>query len=370
MDATPVLGARTGVGQFCHELIHALAERDDVALTAFALTWRRRGQLPGQLPGKVGVVRRPLAARPLRGCWKRSSYPPIEWWTGRTDVVHGTNFVVPPARRAGMVVTVHDLTTVRFPELCTDDALEYPNLIRRALRRGALVHTPSAAVAAEVVDHFGVDPDRVTPVAHAVPDVEHLVAGDPVLGRRLCGAERYVLALGTIEPRKDLPLLVRAFDLVADGEPDLHLVVAGPDGWGADAFQRALAASRHGDRIHRLGYVDHAEKAALLSGASVFAYPSVYEGFGLPPLEAMTTGVPVVATAVGSLPEVLGDGACFVPSNDEEALAASLASVLSDEAKRSALVDRGRRWVERYSWSRCAEEMVALYRRAAQACHR
>ncbi|MDP9071705.1 MAG: glycosyltransferase family 4 protein [Actinomycetota bacterium] len=365
LDATPLLGVRTGVGHFAAEVLASLARRDGLELSAFALTWRGRDGLATALPPEVRPVPRPMAARPLREAWKRASLPPIEWWTGPIDVVHGTNFVVPPARRAAEVVTVHDLTAVRFPELCTADALELPRLVRRALARGAFVHTPSAFVAAELVELLGADPDRVSAVPLGVPAVEELSGGDPREGCRLAGSERYVLALGTVEPRKDLPTLVRAFDLVAGADADLSLVVAGPDGWGTEAFAAAVATARHGDRVRRLGYVGGSDKASLLSGAAVFAFPSINEGFGLPPLEAMAVGVPVVATDAGSLPEVLGEAARLVPAGDVEALAAALTAALRHDAAHDALVERGRRQARAYSWDRCAEGLIELYQRAA-----
>jgi glycosyltransferase involved in cell wall biosynthesis len=302
-----------------------------------------------------------MAARPLRALWERWDYPPIEYWTGPVDVVHGTNFVVPPARRAARVVTVHDLTAVRFPELCTADTLRYPSLIRRAVNAGAWVHTPSAFVAREVVEAFAVSPERVRAIAHGVPEAGQIANGDIARGQRLAGGERFVLALGAIEPRKGLPLLVRAFDLIADADPDLCLVVAGPDGWGLQAFTDAVERSRHRQRIRRLSYVGAEDKAALLAAATAFAYPSLYEGFGLPPLEAMTAGVPVVATTAGALPEVLGDAAVLVPPGEVEAFADGLAEVVQEGAGCAARVERGRRTASTYSWDRCATGMLDLY---------
>ena len=161
-------------------------------------------------------------------------------------------------------------------------------------------------------------------------------------GRHLAGAERYVLALGTVEPRKDLPTLVAAFDALAASDKDLHLVLAGQDGWGIEALTASRDRAVHRRRIHRLGWVNEQQRAALLRGASVFAYPSRYEGFGLPPLEAMAVGTPVVTTTAGALPEVVGDAARVVPPLDVDALAGALADVLGDEDLRTSLVARGR----------------------------
>lgn len=376
IDVTALYSARTGVGVFTAELLDRLAGRPELDLTAYAVTWRGRGRLREMVPTGVRVARAPMAARPLRRAWARAESPPIEWWTGPVDVVHGPNFVVPPARRAARLVTVHDLTPVRFPELSTADTLHYPGLLRRAVARGAHVHAVSRFVAEEVVDCLGADPDRVHTVLNGV-SAPAAAAGDADRGRALAGTDRYILFLGTVEPRKDLPLLVRAFDTVVasqrahrgglrrgpgTGPEELRLVVAGPDGWGVEAFRAAVGAARHGARVVRAGWVDDVARADLLAGASVFAYPSRYEGFGLPPLEAMAAGVPVVTTAAGALPETVGDAAVLVAPGDADALADALVRVLDDEDFSAMMVARGRAHWPRFSWDRCAAGVADLYR--------
>ena len=309
-----------------------------------------------------------MPARPLHALWARADVPPVEWFIGATDVVHGTNFVVPPTRRAAAVVSVHDLTPLHHPELCNEATLAYPGLIRRALDRGAWVHADSAFVADEVVEAFGADPSRVCVVHPGIPDLPVPTEAEATeLVRRLLppGIERFCLAVGTAEPRKDLPGLVRAFDAVADQQPDVALVLAGPEGWGEQALAAAVAASEARQRIVRTGWVEQLSLAALLSRASVLAYPSLYEGFGFPPLQAMRAGVPVVSTRAGSLPEVLGDGALLVDVGDHEALAGALVICLGEERERTRLIAAGTAWSARYSWERCGDELEALYRDAA-----
>ncbi|HEX8804965.1 MAG TPA: glycosyltransferase family 1 protein [Acidimicrobiales bacterium] len=361
VDLTSLLTPRTGVGVATAALVDRLAARDDLALTGFAVTWRGRGRLPDHVPAGVAVVGRPMPARPLRELWARGDHPRVDRWIGRHDVVWGPNFVVPPTA-AGQLVTVHDLTPLRFPQMATADTLAYPGLLRRALRRGAWVHTPSAYVRDEVVAALGAPPERVVAIHHGVRATS---PGDPTGGRRLAGGDRYVLALGTVEPRKDLPGLVAAFDAVAAGDREVRLVVAGPDGWGADGLATAVDRSPHRDRIVRLGWVSDADREALLRGATVFCYPSVYEGFGFPPLEAMSAGVPVVATRAGALPEVCGDGADLVDVGDPDALAAALAVVLADDRHRAALVERGRATAAGYSWAAAGDALADLVHRAA-----
>jgi len=373
-DATPLLGRPTGVGAFCSGALEGLGRRHDVAVSAFAVSWRRRQGIDALLPPGVGAARRPMPARPLHAAWARLEVPPVEWFVGDVDVVHGSNFVVPPTRRAARVVTVHDLTVSLYPELCDAPTLAYPRLIRRAVAHGAWVHTPSAYVAAEVVAELGVDPARVRAVHHGVPGL----AGAPgvplpaaamstgAVGIRLPdGCGRYVVAIGTIEPRKDYPLLVRAFAPVAATHPDTALVIVGSDGWGSERFTEALASSPVRDRVVRPGYLDDPTLAAVLRGAALLAYPSRYEGFGLPPLQAMAAGVPVVATAAGAIPEVVGDGALLVDPGDADGLAERMAQVLDGGAEVDALVDRGRLRSLDFTWDACAAGLADLYRDAA-----
>jgi alpha-1,3-rhamnosyl/mannosyltransferase len=283
-------------------------------------------------------------------------------------VVHGTNFIVPPARRAARVVTVHDLTTVRFPEMCDDYTRTFPPLVRRAIRQGAWVHTPSAFVRDEVVELLGAAPERVRAVHHGVPPVECSGASSVEdAGSGALPDGPYVLALGTVEPRKDVATLVRAFDQVAGRHRDLSLVVAGRAGWGMERFEAAVAASPWRERVVRLGYVSQAHRSRLLRGATLFAFPSVYEGFGFPPLEAMVAGVPVVTTTAGSLPEVVGDGAELVEPGDADALASAIDRLLVDDGARADLVARGRQRIRAFSWKECAAGLAALYRDAIVA---
>ena len=171
VDATPLLGAPTGVGVFCAGALgRAEPPVPTLDVSAFAVSWRRRHRIarPGapRGPDRASGPCRPGRCTPS---WARSSLPPVEWFIGRHDVVHGTNFVVPPTRRAARVMTVHDLTVVLYPELCDPPTLAYPDLIRRAVGEGAWVHTPSRFVADQVVAEFGVDPERVRAVHHGIP---------------------------------------------------------------------------------------------------------------------------------------------------------------------------------------------------------
>ncbi|MBV9660167.1 MAG: glycosyltransferase family 4 protein [Acidimicrobiales bacterium] len=353
IDATPLLGPRTGIGVAVAGMVQELAGRPEVTLSGYGLTLRRAGELPSVLPPEVRARTRPMPAGALVWLWGRADRPRGEWWTGPAAVVHGTNFVVPPMRRARTIVSVWDLTAVLYPELVSPTSRHYPAAVSRAVARGAWVHTGARYVADEIASHFGVPPARIRVVP---PGIE---LPSPGSGGDRSGPP-YILGLGTTEPRKDFPGLVRAFDRLAARHPDLELRIAGPKGWGEDDLEAAVAGAAHRSRIHRLGWVHDAGR--LIAGAAVFAYPSVYEGFGFPPLEAMARGVPVVATATGAVPEVVGEAAELVPPGDPDALAAAIAGVLDDATRRDRLIAAGRDRAAHFSSRRCGDQLVGLYR--------
>ena len=250
LDGTPLLGPRSGVGEVVSGILPELARRPELEVVAYALTLRGRNDLAAAVPPGVHAAARWFPARGVRQAWLRVEYPRVERWTGPVDVVHATNYVAPPTK-AGEVVSVYDLGFIRYPEYVNADALDYPELLRRAVRRGAWFHTTSDFVRDEVIETFSVPAERVVRVYPGIPPIQ---GGDATRGRVLAGTDRYVLAIGTIEPRKNFPGLVRAFDALADDDPTLVLVVAGGRGWGGDAFDAALGGgsprrSRPGARI-------------------------------------------------------------------------------------------------------------------------
>ncbi len=364
LDGTPLLGKRTGIGVATSLMLIALAARDDVTVSAFAVTWKNRRDLALSVPDGVGTEQRPMVARPLMAAWSRMNRPKIERFVGPIDVVHGTNYVVPPSRRAGRVVSVYDLTFARHPELCEPATLRFDRLIARALRGGAIVHTPSHFIAEEVREHFGARREQMATVHLGVPP---LAAPDHHGAAQVVPAGRpYILSIGTAEPRKDLPSLVRAFDALAARHADLELVLVGPPGWGTPALEEAIRASHARDRIRQAGFVSDEVLSGLLSGARALAYPSIYEGFGFPPLQAMAAGVPVVTTRAGAVTEIVGGAALVVDPGEVDDLAAALQVAVDDEAQRSVLITAGRARTKDFTWEKTASGLMEAYRRSRE----
>lgn len=353
LDATPLAGTRTGIGRYVERLAGALDGRGDIDVRLAAFTVRHRRALRGE-PGRL--VHRPVPARLLQRAWLRGDRPAAEMVTGRADVVHGTNFVLPPPRRAAGAVTVHDLTFARYPDLVDRATLRYRTLVPRALERAGRVLTPTQAIADEIAADFGVEAARLTVTPLGVDDGWFAAADTPPLPGL---PSEYVLAVGTLEPRKGLDVLFAAYrQLLADGDRP-PLVLAGGAGWGS----RPDASGIPPDRIHATGYLPPAELARAVAHARLLAYPSRYEGFGLPPLEALAAGTPVVAADVPAVREVMAGHARFVPPGAVEALAAALDDVLAHPPDPAA-TDAGREYARTFTWQRCAALTVSAYRAA------
>lgn len=362
LDGTPLMGRRTGIGHVAAELLKALVARGDSDLVVYAITRRGRARLAGLLPPGVRPGTSPVPARFALPLWERFAFPRIEHWTGPVDVVHATNFLTPPGR-APVVVTVHDLTFMHRPDLVSEETRRFVETsLRRGIERGASIHVVSDFVGQEVREAFGLPPERVVRV---YPGIAVTGGGDPLTGRALVGSDTYVLALGQLEPRKNLPTLVRAFDRISSKHPNLRLVIAGPDGWGRAEFEAAVHQAKHGERVRWLGYVADAERRDLLAGATVFAYPSLYEGFGHPPLEAMAAGIPVVTTTAGAVPEITAGAALLADPHDVEGLSEQLSRALSDEDLRAELVQRGGCRADEFLWRNAVDGFLQMYERVA-----
>jgi glycosyltransferase involved in cell wall biosynthesis len=352
IDATPLLGPRTGIGQYVAHLLRELALDPTADVRAAAFSLRRRSGLR-DLPATVSIVHRPLPARLLQRAWRRWDRPTAESVVGRVDIVHGTNFILPPPRDAAGVVTVHDLAFVRYPDLVNSASLEYRELVPRALSRAAAVLTPTQAVAAELVDTYSVSPDRIQVTPMGVDNAWFVASAARPPGV----PKHYVLAVGTREPRKGLDVLLMAYRLLLADQIEVPpLVIAGGSGWGP-----ALdTAKLNNGQVITLGYVDRPQLRGLVAGATLLAFPSLYEGFGLPPLEAMASGTPVVASDIPAVREVVGSHARLVPPQDAAALATALQDLLAHppaEDVRAAARERA----ASFTWRRCREATMAAY---------
>jgi glycosyltransferase involved in cell wall biosynthesis len=343
-DAAPLLDAPTGVGRYAGELAHALTERG-VEIVRFAVSWGA--------PRVDGVRRWRVPARAARAAWRRWDRPPIERLTGPVDLVHATNFVLPALREAPGVVTVHDLSFFRDDTWPGGHRLR--DLVPWSVGRAAAVIVPTRAIADEVAGRLRVPEEKI----HVTPEgVAPVFFGAGALSGAALAAlgidGPFVVATGTIEPRKNLPTLLEAWRKVSSELGGWKLVLAGPKGWGPDLPRTP--------GVLPIGWVGDETLPGLLAAAELFCYPSHYEGFGLPPLEAMAAGTPAIVGRYSAAPEVLGDAACLVDPGDAGGFAEALRTLATDPALRRSYVTAGKAHAAGYTWERTAATTISAYR--------
>jgi glycosyltransferase involved in cell wall biosynthesis len=365
LDATAVPVRPVGAGQYTIGLISALAMRDDLDLTVYC----RHGD-DGRwvmLAPTATLVAAAPQPRPARLLWEQTVLP-VLMRRRRADVHHGPHYTMPELARLPRVVTVHDLTFFDHPEWHERTKIPvFRRAIKVAARRAAAIVCVSEYTAERLhallavrcpvhVIHHGIDHRRFNAGA---PGGE--AADDTVLAR-LGVRPPFVAFVGTLEPRKAVDQLVLAFDRMAGAHSDLRLVLAGTRGWGTEAVDAAIAAARHGDRIVRTGYVPDEAVPALFRRAAAVAYPSAEEGFGMPALEALSCGAPLVTTKGSVMEDVVGEAALLVPPGDVRALSGALDMVVRGDAALATRQARGRAIAERHTWQACADRHVAVYR--------
>jgi glycosyltransferase involved in cell wall biosynthesis len=341
-DAGPLLDPPTGVARYTRELGDALEARG-VELRRYAIALR------GHSPPGVSRLRAP--ARLVRSMWRRFGRPRIEGLTGEVDVVHATNFVLPPVLVPG-VVTVHDLSFYRNDTWPGGERLR--DLVPWSVNRAALVLTPTQSVAVEIHERYRVPEHMIKVTGEGVSPVFFGATplGDSALARLGINGP-FVVAAGSIEPRKNLSRLLQAWSHIADDLEGWTLVLAGPKGWGPQLPKTP--------GVLLPGFLGDETLPGLLAAAEFFCYPSLYEGFGLPPLEAMAAGTPVVAGNYPCAGEVLEDAAVRVDPTDVEAIASALSSLASDAALRRRLALKGRARASSFSWERTAAATEQAY---------
>jgi glycosyltransferase involved in cell wall biosynthesis len=364
IDYRPALRERSGIGEYTHELVRALAggfSAEALDLAVFSSSWKDRLEVSDPGLERVQRIDRRWPVRALNFAWHRLETPAIETLTGESfDVVHSMTPLMVPSQTAAQVVTIADLSFLTEPAWTRAEIRrDYPALVRSHAERADAILVMSEHVGGEVRRTLGVDPEKIAVVPAGAP---------PWTPRAAAPGRGYVLFVGTLEPRKNVGVLLDAFARLVEagkpGEAGPELILAGKATLAAKPWLDQTSRTPLAGRVRHLGYVNHDERRALYEGASVLVMPSLDEGFGLPVLEAMTLGVPVVASRRGSLPEVLGDAGQLVDAEDVQGFADAIDRVLSDRAFAAACAAKGVARSTHFSWTRAAQLTHGLYERA------
>lgn len=373
INATPLIFPASGVAQYARSLAQALLKRSDVECFFFyGYGWSRelrRSAVPGTerlkslllklLPRPDAVVRRV----------QQGFFRSVDRLA--CGVYHEPNFF-PFKSDLPTVTTIHDLAPLRFPDTYTERSrLKWQTLLPNALSNSRLILTDSEFIRAELLSVFDVDPSKVRAIPLGV-NPEYRVLSDAVLAKGLARysleSRRYSLSVGTIEPRKNLLTTLQAYRTLPIGlARQFPLIIVGGRGWLTTRIEEAIKKLESEGRARYLGYVEQADMPVLYGGAKMLVYPSLYEGFGFPPLEAMACGTPVVISNRASLPEVVGGAGLQIDPMDGEALKAAILSLLSESDRWTQLRDAGLSRARAFSWDRCAELTVEAYRAVLQS---
>lgn len=365
IDYTAAVHQKAGIGRSVRELVRALVEQQpNAAIRLFVASAPRDRKLP-PAPGGAGYRPTSLSERTFQRLWHRLRLRlPVELWTGRIGLFHATDFVLPPTRKhTRTVVTVHDLAFERYPDETMPGMLGFlKRTVPRSAREADRVIAVSEATRQDLIELYGIPQDRIAVIHHGVRSV---FSPQPEPGEVERLRARYkipsgplVLTVGTLQPRKNHLRLVQAFAQIK--EP-ATLVIAGPPGWSyADVRDEVVRLKIH-KRVCFAEWVYDEDLPALYRMATVFVFPSLCEGFGLPILEAMASGVPVIASQVSSMPEVVGDAGVLIDPLDIDDMAQAIDALLADRNRRDELCRTGTARAQQFTWAAAAEKTWAIY---------
>jgi glycosyltransferase involved in cell wall biosynthesis len=367
---TPALTQTAGIGRYTRGLVAALARLsppDEMEFRLFAMGWPSKvGSWPAHFTWR-GV---PVSELTMIRLWHRLHVPlPAEWLTGPVDLYHSPDYVLPPLRRAAGIVTIHDLSFLRVPA-CAEPKLRTFLIaeVPKAVRRAAHVLADSESTRRDVIELLAVPPEKVSVVPAGVGLEFRRVKDEGRLTAvriRYGLPQHFILSVGKLEPRKNFVRLIQAYALLRRRRaPPHHLVIVGERGWLYEETLREPDRQGVAGWVHFPGFVADEDLPAVYSLADAFAFPSLYEGFGIPPLEALACGVPTVVADNSSLPEVVGEAALRVPAEDVMALAEALDRLLRDEAWRERTRSAGPAQAGQFTWEMAAEKLLVAYQRA------
>ena len=368
IDYTPAYEQGGGIGRYVRELCAALSALDSTNRYRLFLAGAARSSLPAPPAPNFRWQPTRLSAHWLARIWQRARIPlPVETFTGAVDLFHATDFVLPPTLPGTRtLLTVHDLSFVRVPDAASPPLKAYLDVVvPRSVAKADHVLADSEATKADLIDLYGTKAEKISVLYSGVDrrfrPVTSAASTRAVREKYGLSGREYLLSVGTVQPRKNYSRVIRALSQVRLRGMDLHYAIAGGQGWLEEEMKQTITQTSLRDQVHLLGFVDDGDLPALYSEAQTLLMPSLYEGFGLPVLEAMACGTPVIASDVSSLPEVAGDAALMVDPYDSDAIADAILRIQADADLRASLIESGYRQSKRFTWERSAAQLKSIY---------
>ena len=368
LDYTPALKQAGGIGRYARELTGALAAIDNSTAYRLFAAGAKITELPQ--PPAENFTWKPtrVSSEWLARLWHRARIPlPVEAFTGSVDLFHATDFVLPPTlRRSRALLTVHDLSFVRVPSAASPPLKAYLDaVVPPSVDAADHILADSEATKADLIDLYKTPDNKISVLYSGVnPSFRPVENPDALQAVRLkygLADVSYILSVGTVQPRKNYSRVVQALAALRQTGRDLHYVIAGGSGWLQDELWETIERTGMTDYVHLLGLVADQDLPALYSGARMLAMTSLYEGFGLPVLEAMACGTPVITSKVSSLPEVAGKAALLVDPLDTDAIAEAILILETNDEARNQLIRSGYEQAEKFTWQRAARQLKSIY---------
>jgi glycosyltransferase involved in cell wall biosynthesis len=368
IDYTAAYEQGGGIGRYVRELITALSRLD---------TFNRYSLFVSGAPSTSGLPTVPnnykwkptrLTPKWLARIWYRARFPlPIEVFAGALDLFHATDFVLPPTLpRVVSLLTVHDLSFVRVPESTSPSLKRYLDVVvPHSVYRSTHVLADSQATKDDLISLYGTSGSKITVLLSGVDErfFDKLAAVRLMTTRSMYALEGfpYIFCVGTVQPRKNYARLIQSLAQLRNQGIDIHLVIAGGKGWLENPIYKTISDTHMEDFVHFIGFVADEDLPALYRNATCIAFPSLYEGFGLPILEGMASGVPVLTSNVSSLPEVAGDAAIMVDPYDLDAITDGLQRLILDSDLRNMLIEKGLSRARQFTWEKSARQLLGIY---------
>ena len=373
LEVTAAVRQSGGIGRYVREMVHALADVDQTNQYSlfYASKYKAaRGIL--DLPDNFHIRHLPVNDIWLARIWQRIRLPvPVEFITGAVDIYHSPDFTLPPTLQGvPTLLTVHDLSFLRDPESASPGLRGYLEIaVKRSVRLATHVLADSQSTKDDLIELYSTPENKITVLYPGVSsDFRPII--DPAKLRQVrkrykLGTEPFVLSVGTLQPRKNHLTLIKAFE-IALGDSEYNLVLAGGKGWSYEEVYDLVESRGLQNRVLFPGFVAEDDLSALYSSAHIMTFPSLYEGFGLPVLEAMACGLPVIASSVSSLPEVTGNAALLVDPSNVEDMADAMLKLVENVDLRKSLSNKGFKRVEQFSWYTSAKTLLGVYRDLAE----